>query len=226
MNQTQIILASGSPRRQQFLRNLGLKFEIVVADIDETPASGEAPLALVRRLAEEKARAVADLLPPSPAPYLVIAADTVGALDETLLGKPVDPADAGRMLRALRNRIHQVHSAVSVLPLAHEAPRQRTVVSSTDVRMRNYSDGEIAAYVASGDPLDKAAAYAIQNRNFAPVRSIDGCLANVIGLPLADLRDLLAEFGVSITAPLPSLCEAHADFACCQRLVHERNRGA
>lgn len=220
MNQTQIILASGSPRRQHFLRDLGLSFEIVVADVDETPNPGEAPLALVRRLAEEKARAVAELLPPNDAPRLIIAADTVGALDETLLGKPVDAADADRMLRALRDRTHQVHSAVSVLHLPAQPgaqPTQRTLLATTDVLMRNYSDREIAAYIASGDPLDKAAAYAIQNPDFAPVRAIDGCLANVIGLPLADLRDLLAEFGVNIDAPLPPLCEAHADFACCQR---------
>lgn len=219
MDTIQIILASGSPRRQQFLRDLGLSFQIVVADIDETPRPGEAPLILVRRLAEEKAQAVAEMLSSGEGSHLIIAADTVGDLDETLLGKPVDAADADRMLRALRARPHQVHSAICVLYITpqQQVMGQRTVISSTDVHMRNYSDSEIAAYVASGDPLDKAAAYAIQNPDFAPVYAIDGCLSNVIGLPLADLCDLLAGFGISIEIPLPPLCEAHADFTCCQR---------
>lgn len=218
MHTRTIILASGSPRRQQFLRALGLAFAIQTADIDETPRPREAPLTLVRRLAESKARVVAASLPPGSHTQLIIAADTVGALDDTLLGKPTDPADAQRMLAELRNRTHQVHSAVSVLQRAPDTPDvQRTAINTTNVLMRNYSDAEIAKYVASGDPLDKAAAYAIQNADFAPVRAIDGCLSNVIGLPLADLRDLLADFGVAITQPLPTLCEAHADFACCQR---------
>lgn len=218
METTHIILASGSPRRQQFLRNLGLTFETMAADIDETPQPGETPLALVRRLAESKARTVAAELPADGRTHLIIAADTVGALDETLLGKPVDAADAHRMLRALRNRTHQVHSAISVLRRGPNAPaEQRTLLNTTDVLMRDYSDAEIAAYVSSGDPLDKAAAYAIQNTDFAPVHSICGCLSNVVGLPLADLRDLLAAFGIEIHRPLPPLCEASAAFACCQR---------
>lgn len=211
---TQLILASQSPRRQQFLRDLGLEFTVMIADIDETPRVGESPIPLVRRLAEEKACVVAKTVKRED-PALIIAADTVVALGDQLLGKPVDDADATAMLTALRGREHDVHSAVSIIDTAGE--RQLTRINSTRVLMRDYSDTEIAAYVAGGDPMDKAGAYAIQHKEFSPVAQLDGCFAGVMGLPLADLCELLGVFGVEIAQPLPPICAQHSDgMLCCQ----------
>jgi septum formation protein len=210
----ELVLASASPRRQQFLRDLGLDYRLVVAPVDEDPRPGEAPVALAHRLAEAKAEAAAALLPQDGKPRLVIAADTVVALGDLLLGKPVDAAEATTMLAQLRDRVHEVHSSVCVLDLLHNI--QCTRVNTTAVRMRAYTDDEIAAYVATGDPLDKAGAYAIQHREFAPVSAVDGCVSGVIGLPLADLRDLLATFGVHPPRTVLDACQPHTDFPCCQ----------
>lgn len=213
---TRLILASQSPRRQRFLRDLGLTFTIMAADVDETPRPGETPVPLARRLAEEKAQAVAESLPADAPPALIIAADTVVALGERLLGKPANADEAATMLARLRGSPHTVHSGVSVRSTADD--RQLTRVNSTRVTLRAYTDAEIAAYVASGDPLDKAGAYAIQHPKFAPVARLEGCLSGVMGLPLGDLRDLLAAFGVEIGRPLAPICEQYSDrFGCCQR---------
>ena len=209
----QLILASGSPRRQQFLRELGLAFRVVVADIDETPQPDEAPIPLAQRLAEAKAQAVAARLPTGK-DALIIAADTVVAQGNELLGKPVDGADATRMLRTLRNGPHHVHSSISLLDT--RSGRLLTRVNSTLVQMRDYSEREIADYVASGDPLDKAGGYAIQHPTFAPVRALAGCISGVIGLPLADLRELLASVGYPFSAPVAPVCARHTSFSCCQ----------
>ncbi len=209
----QLILASGSPRRQQFLRELGLAYQVVVADIDETPYADEAPIALAHRLAEAKAEAVAARLPKEA--VLIIAADTVVALGNQLLGKPLDDADAVQMLQTLRNRPHHVHSSVCVLDRRSGA--RLTRVNSTAVQMRDYSDAELAAYVATGDPRDKAGGYAIQHPEFAPVCALDGCISGVIGLPLRDMGDLLAAFGVTVAASVAAVCERQTAFHCCQR---------
>lgn len=215
----QLILASASPRRQQFLRDLGLAFRVQAADIDETPQVGEDPVALAHRLAEQKAQAVANQVSADEQPYLIIAADTVVALGQTLLGKPGDAAEATAMLRTLGGRNHEVHSGISVI--ATDTGTQWTRVNSTTVQMRPYTDQEIAAYVATGDPFDKAGAYAIQHPEFAPVAQLQGCVAGVIGLPLADLRDLLANFGVSLPNSVVNACQVHTAFPCCQRMVND-----
>ncbi len=218
MNRPQLILASGSPRRQQFLRELGVDFVVRVADIDETPLPAEAPIALAHRLAESKARAVAARLDHNQAhgqdTYIIIAADTVVALGEQLLGKPADETEATDMLTQLRNREHEVHTGVSVL--AWPADHQQTCVNTTQVQMRDYTDAAMSAYVASGDPLDKAGGYAIQHPDFAPVCAMRGCLSGVIGLPLADLRTLLAPLSIGLDVPLTPICQRQANFACCQ----------
>jgi septum formation protein len=220
MNRTMLILASSSPRRQAFFQALGLDFRIETADIDETPQDGEAPDELVARLARAKGAKVAarllaqedDLLKRE---WLVVSADTTVALEGENLGKPDSPPAATEMLRRLRNRVHQVHSSVCVTPLDGSEARWR--VNTTQVVMRNYSDAELAAYVASGDPFDKAGAYALQHPEFAPVADLQGCGAGVVGLPLADLVALLGEFGLLIERPLAPVCEAHVRFACCTR---------
>lgn len=211
---TQVILASGSPRRQQFLRELGIDFIVQVADIDETPAVDEAPIALALRLAETKAQAVAGRLTSSQQPAVIIAADTVVALGRQLLGKPVDDAEATAMLTLLRDREHEVHTSVSVL--CWPSGEQQSLVNTTQVQMRNYSDAEVTAYVATGDPRDKAGAYAIQHPVFAPVCALCGCISGVIGLPLGDLRALLANAGVTLPAPVAPVCRRQTTFTCCQ----------
>lgn len=218
---TQLILASGSPRRQQFLRELGLPFVVQVADIDETPYAAEAPIALAQRLATTKAQAVAARLDTGETNYVIIAADTVVALGDQLLGKPADAAEATQMLTILRDTEHAVHTSVSVL--GWPSGVQQTCVNSTQVQMRNYSDAEIAAYVATGDPLDKAGAYAIQHPEFAPVCALHGCMSGVIGLPLGDLRKLLAEAGVEVTETIATICRRQTAFPCCQEITMSRN---
>lgn len=218
----EIILASGSPRRQQFLQQLGLPHRIVVADIDETPLPQEQPIALAHRLAEAKASAVAARLQQeprntqsTPTQQVIIAADTVVALGDQLLGKPADGVEATAMLETLRDQTHHVHSSVCVWTLPSN--KHATRVNSTAAQMRDYTDTEIAAYVATGDPLDKAGAYAIQHPDFAPVCALRGCISGVIGLPLGDLHELLARMDVDTTADLVPICESHTQFACCQR---------
>ena len=208
-----LILASASQRRQQFLRDLGLTYTIHVADIDETPLPQEAPAAMTQRLAEAKARTVADRLPAMPADALIVASDTTVALGDEIYGKPLDAADAVRMLRALRARDHIVISAVSVLRCSDR--RLATRVNVTTVTMRAYTGAEIDAYVASGDPLDKAGAYGIQSPGFAPASALDGCYASVMGLPLGDFCNLLAHFGVQPRHDAATVCLQFNPFACC-----------
>jgi len=226
MNTLKIILASASPRRRQFLTALGIPHATAAADIDETPHPGERAETLALRLARSKAQRVADSLPADQRPALVIGADTVVALDGALLGKPADAAEAVEMLVVLRGRVHQVYSALAVVYVnqakdlsrrdAEAQGREATIVNTTRVTMRNYTDAEIAAYVATGDPLDKAGAYAIQHRGFDPVARLDGCPSGVMGLPAADLLALLAEFGIAAGCPVAPVCRSLTSIACCQ----------
>jgi len=210
---TPLILASASQRRQQFLRDLGLTFTILVADIDETPLPAEDPAAMTQRLAEAKAQAVAARLTTRAGAAIIVASDTTVALGSEIYGKPLDAPDAMRMLRDLRGGVHEVISAVTVLRTTDR--RLSTRINRTLVTMRHYSDAEIAAYVASGDPLDKAGAYGIQSPGFAPACALDGCFASVMGLPLADLADLLADFDVRVMHSPAQVCAAINPFPCC-----------
>lgn len=203
-----IILASASPRRRAFMKMLGLPFTVQTADIDETPFPNETPATLVCRLSREKAQAVAQRQQAA----LIIAADTIVVLDDQILGKPTGEVDAERMLRAMRNRYHEVYSAVSLF--YGPDSRRLTHLSQTTVRMRNYSQAEIAAYIATGDPMDKAGAYAIQHPDFAPVAGLSGCYAGVMGLPLSLLLQGLAEFGIRIEN-LGQRCASYTGHPCC-----------
>ena len=161
----EIVLASSSPRRRALLTALGFRFTVDAADIDEGALPGETPPALVRRLSHKKAVAVHE----RHADMTVLAADTIVVLDGQILGKPRDPGEAVNMLVALRGRMHEVYTAVSVAGLGSEAPAAvATDVCCSNVWMRQYSDAEIQAYVTTGDPLDKAGAYAIQHPSFSP----------------------------------------------------------
>ncbi|MFZ1753727.1 MAG: Maf family nucleotide pyrophosphatase, partial [Caldilineaceae bacterium] len=179
MNPLKVILASASPRRRQFVAGLGIDVATAAADIDETPLPGEGAKALARRLALAKARAVAADSSMTQHHALVIGADTVVALDGTLLGKPADVQEAAAMLAALAGRVHQVHSALALVHVDGDEQTHRVVLNTTHVTMRDYSAAEIDAYVATGDSLDKAGAYAIQHRGFEPVARVDGRPAGV-----------------------------------------------
>ena len=208
-----LLLASASPRRRELLALLGLPFEVTVADVDEDPLADESPATLVARLSQAKARAAGSstgvLFGMASA---VIACDTVVALDGALLGKPRDAAEAIAMLRRLGGRFHDVYSAVTLL----EPPTSRalTDVARTQVAMRAYSDDEIAVYVASGDPLDKAGAYAIQHAGFHPVTELQGCYANVVGLPLCHLTRGLRTWKIEPPGDVPAACQAHTGREC------------
>ena len=185
----QVVLASGSPRRLELLRRIGVEPAVRVADIDETPRPGEAPEAVVARLARTKAHAVER----GPAD-LVIAADTEVVLDEAVLGKPDGDAGAAVMLRSLSGRSHRVITAVHVLHGDAEA----AAVEATLVHVRPITDAEIDAYVATGEPFGKAGAYAIQGAGAMFVDRIEGSDTNVVGLPLATVVRLAAEVGVTL----------------------------
>ena len=184
-----LVLASSSPRRRRLLEGMGLRFSSVPPDIDETPRPGEVPRAYVERLAREKAAAVV-----ADEGDVVIAADTTVACDGEILGKPVDPADAGRMLLLLSDRTHDVHTGVAVRP----GGRISTRVVTTFVTMVPIGEADIAWYVGTGEPLDKAGAYALQGAGGLLVRSIEGSSSSVVGLPLAELAELLAASGCPV----------------------------
>jgi septum formation protein len=189
-----LVLASASPRRRELLARAGVRFEVIPAGIDEDVRPGEAPAQLAGRLAREKALAVASRVGPDPARF-VLGADTIVVLGESVLGKPRDPRDAESMLSRLVGRTHRVITAVVVARSHDLGWRARTVESR--VRMRPAELEEIRAYVATGEPLDKAGAYALQGRGRRFVAEIAGSESNVIGLPLDETLDLLREAGAS-----------------------------
>jgi septum formation protein len=182
------------------MESLGIPFEVQVADVDERNGQDERPEELVARLSLLKARAVAVHFPHA----VVIGADTIVTLDGALLGKPVDAAEAVLMLQRLRDRAHHVYSGVTVCPPWGGDPLTEVVEST--VWMRPYTDSEIEAYVASGDPLDKAGAYGIQNVPFHPVARLQGCYASVMGLPLCELLSLLSAVGIHPAVDVQSAC--------------------
>ena len=185
-----LILASASPRRAELLTAAGFTFEVVPADVDETPQPGEAAEAYALRVARDKAEAVFHRWRKSG--RAVLAADTVVVLDGEILGKPNDSADARRMLRLLSNAAHDVHTGVVVRTRLVE----RAEVMTTRVRFRPLDDSEIEWYVASGEPDGKAGAYAIQGRAARFIDHIEGSWSNVVGLPIATAYRLLKELSV------------------------------
>ena len=189
-----IILASQSPRRRELLERMGLPFRTITPDIDERMDRPLPPAELVAAISAEKARAAAAQ---AGAESIVIAADTVVALDGAVLGKPAGEADAERMLTALAGRTHFVYTGLTVL----RGETVRTVSEETAVTFRPLTEGEIAAYVATGEPLDKAGAYGIQGYGALLVEGIRGDYYNVMGLPMCRLGLLLGELGVDCLAP-------------------------
>jgi septum formation protein len=207
-----LVLASASPRRSELLAQAGYTFSVHPAHIPEDPYPNEDPIAYVTRLAREKAQAVFDHLSANPqmlgapgpdfwtwdtsnlnvqafdpSPLIVLGADTTVTLDSHILGKPEDPADAARMLRLLSGRTHRVITGIAVVT----AQDTKVAAEITEVQFLSPSEEEIAAYVATGEPMDKAGAYAIQGRAARWIPRIEGCYFNVVGLPIALVSTLL-----------------------------------
>jgi len=180
-----LVLASASPRRQELLRNAGIPFEVQPAHIPEDPLPGEQAKDCAERLASEKALAVAKQRPRN----VVLGADTVVVVDRQILGKPLDAADAARMLRLLSGREHQVITGVCVVANGKSSVASET----TKVTMSDLTEKEIADYVATGEPMDKAGAYAIQGIASRWIPRIDGDYGNVVGLPVALVWRILRE---------------------------------
>jgi septum formation protein len=180
----QIVLASASPRRAELLRAAGIDFEVQPANVDEAIATGESPNEYVSRLAEAKARLIYE----RDVRRIVLAADTAVVVDAHILGKPLDETDASRMLRMLSGRTHEVLTAVSVF---HPGQIVDTRVDTTTVELAPLSDTDINWYVSSGEPMDKAGAYAVQGLASRFVTRIEGSHSNVVGLPVALVYQML-----------------------------------
>lgn len=184
-----LILASASPRRRELLLGAGFRFQVIRPDIEEIAAPGEDPTSLVKRLAQEKAAQVWEVHPAAA----VLAADTIVVLEGRILGKPADGAQARAMLEALSGRTHKVYSGVAILA---PSGATRSLCVQTEVRFRALALDEIERYVLSGEPLDKAGAYGIQEGAAGFVHSIDGSYTNVVGLPLAETLEAFRELGI------------------------------
>ncbi len=226
------ILASGSPRRKELIKLLGIPSVVIppsTSDVDETPLPDEAPALLVQRLSQNKALAIAAALPSlalAELPVLalhpiIVAADTVVVLEDQILGKPSGPDEARQMLKRLRQRQHLVYTGFTIaLPsLSESKPAEDHLITrlhQNTVWMRAYTDIEIEGYIERGSPLDKAGAYGIQDHSFGPVGRLDGCFASVMGLPIGELAAVLRGFGL----PIPTIgprCSRLISFPCCQK---------
>src|SRR5450756_1770161 len=217
MRKPLLVLASNSPRRRELLALGGWEFNTSFAEVDESQHPGEAPGTYVLRLAENKARTCAA----SPTnigtmsageDLIILAADTAVVDGEAILGKPKDMAEAVEMLRQLRGRTHQVYTGIAIIRMSDG--NLGTDLCVTAVPMRAYSDEEIDAYVATGDPLDKAGAYAIQHPKFHPVETMSGCYASVMGLPLCHLTRTLLQLDITPRTDISAECQSCLDYAC------------
>jgi len=213
-NGLHLYLASNSPRRRELLALFDWEFDTLTPQVDETPLPGEDGIGYVRRLAKSKVYSSANQ---ASVDGVVIAADTT-VVDSTLdgeakiIGKPRDHQEAAEILTSFRGHSHRVHTAISILD--KQASNYLSDCCTTLVPMRNYAEAEIEAYVASGDPMDKAGAYGIQNAGFHPVEELEGCYANVMGLPLCHLTRTLAAFGIRPLADVPQACQAALGYNC------------
>jgi septum formation protein len=185
----ELILASSSPRRQELLQEIGVPFQVHAANINEDQRPGEAPMEYALRLAREKAQVVLAQYPQS----YVLGADTIVVLRGEVLGKPIDHADAARMLRLLSGRAHEVTTAVSLIATG---TLEETRASTTKVYFREIAEAEIQQYVAGGEPMDKAGAYAIQGGASRWTDRIEGEFSNVVGLPLSLVTEMLKITGL------------------------------
>jgi len=213
---TRFVLASQSPRRRQLLGLCGYPFQVMAAKVDEESIDHPDPATNVLLTARLKAQAIYNELSADERLFeehiIIIAADTIVALGDKMLGKPAGPANAATMLQTLRGRRHEVHTGMALVDL--DSDEEVTAVHTAHVTMRAYSDSEIERYVASGDPLDKAGAYAIQAPLFRPVESLEGCYLGVMGLSVCQLRQLLEQLQIPDLMNLEKLTAAHNHFPC------------
>jgi len=204
-----LVLASNSPRRRQLLALADWMFTIIIADVDESVRANESPADYVLRLAETKAHTAASRAHPD---QIILAADTTVVDGNDILGKPKDNAEAFAMLTRLRGHAHQVYTGLALLRLSDG--RLLKELSVTDVPMREYSDDEINAYVQTGDPLDKAGAYAIQHSKFHPVASMSGCFASVMGLPMCHVVRMMRSMDSPPHNDVPVKCQTLLEYQC------------
>lgn len=204
-----IILASTSPRRRELLSIGGWEFEVAPVNVDETPKPNETPKEYTQRVAQNKARAAGAKASNGA---VVIAADTTVCMHDRILGKPADADEAAHMLCLLRGNTHQVITSMAV----YQANSSEMFCDQavTDVPMRAYSDAEMHAYIATGDPFDKAGSYAIQHPEFRPVDDLQGCYANVVGLPLCHLLRTLKKMGSTAREGVPQSCQKALNYEC------------
>jgi septum formation protein len=214
VNSHRIVLASGSPRRKELMGLLEIPFEVRVPAVEERPQPGEVPAQVPQRFSRLKAEWVAYEIGIGIGVEagIVVAADTIVVHKGEILGKPRDADHACAMLRRLRGERHLVLSGVTVMDTATN--KQITELCESMVWLRPMEDAEIEAYVASGDPLDKAAAYAIQNIAFAPVTRVVGCPTNVMGLPMCHVVRNLRRLGVALPPTPPTRCEIRYGYLC------------
>lgn len=189
-----LTLASGSPRRQEILTNLGLNFTVLPANIDESPQPAEEPQSYALRMAVQKAMAAANKVESG----LIIGADTIVVVNGQIMGKPCDAAEAAQQLRALSGREHIVFSGLGIVDKS--TGRTVSTLEQTIVYFKEMSDAEIQAYIGTGEPLDKAGSYGIQGKGAVFIRRIEGDYFNVVGLPVAKLYSLLGELGYKLFA--------------------------
>ncbi|MBT4842299.1 MAG: septum formation protein Maf [Anaerolineae bacterium] len=188
---------------------IGIPFDVASADVDESLDPNESPRDYVLRLAEAKARALARN---DAKAQIIIGSDTAVVDAGETLGKPRDKSEAESMLRQLRGRTHQVYTGIALYDERSDKVFSELCIS--DVPMRDYSDAEMDAYISTGDPMDKAGGYAIQNGDFAPVEHFDGCFASVMGFPLCHLARSLKKEGIEIDADLPQACSSSLNYEC------------
>lgn len=210
-DQVPLLLASASPRRKELLSLTGWSSEVRATKINEILNIGESPESYVKRVAQEKARKALESTDDS---YIVLAADTIVVKEERILGKPEDPDHAKQILSELAGKSHRVLTALAI---DGQDPGPMLVeVCETEVPMRAYSPKEVDEYIASGSPLDKAGAYGIQDDDFHPVEleKMEGCFANVMGLPLCHLTRSMKVFGLIPVHDVPIECQRFINFQC------------
>lgn len=205
---SRVLLASNSARRRQLIKLTGWEVSLTSADIDERRKTGESAREYVLRMAHEKA----DAIHPFDQETLILTADTIVVDRETIYGKPVSPKDARDTLWALRGHTHQVMTAIALV----DPKKQITItdICISNVPMRMFSEAEMDAYIDSGDPMDKAGAYAIQNRQFHPVTGFTGCFASVMGMPLCHLYRTAMRAGLTVDVEIPQRCQAALNYTC------------
>jgi MAF protein len=205
------ILGSQSPRRRALFGLLGVPFDVRVADVDEESVTHPDPAVNVVETAVLKTTTLAQLIDPAEHTIL-ITADTTVALGQTMLGKPRDAVEARDMLLQLRNRTHEVHTGLVLLD--NWSGQLLRLANRSVVTMRPYSEAEMAAYIATGDPLDKAGAYAIQHPVFQPVAHLDGCFTGVMGLPVCQLIQAFDQWKLPRRVDLTAVSHVHAHYPC------------